>query len=891
MVYAGIVFAALLIAMSRSKTSIAFTVAVAVASVATVVLVAMALLTYCLERQRGMKQLLIDHASTADEMALSLALPVWNLDRAQIDRIIDANMRDRDNFAIVVRLMDVRETLHARGRDTNWNSTPITQEPAMSGDLLKETRGIYANGERLGAVTVFASAQFLEADLKKTLETTIVEIAVFDVLLTIGLYLMLWWIILRPIRMLERDATHAGEGDTGSMKLHKVRFQGELENLRGSLETMFRLLKTRYDELQESEERYRNLNAAAFEGIAISENGRLLDVNDQALKMFGYEGTELIGREVVDVVAPESREIVSAAIRENRETTYEHRLLRKDGSTFFAEARARMARVGGRSVRMTALRDISERKLSEELNRTQSQVLEMITRGEPLRETLNALLRMIEAQSPEMLCSILLVDSDGVRIWHGAAPSLPAEYMKGIDGQPVGPSAGSCGTAVFRRERVFVADIANDPLWVDYRDLALRHGLRACWSTPIFDAQRRVLGTFAIYYRSVGLPSERHLRLINTATHTAAVCIAKSKTDDALRESEERFRALVEYSPDSIAVAVDERLVYLNPAGASLIGAKDMNEVLGRYTYDFVPADLHEQMRERRKKVLEENLSSPLLELPLIRLDGSTVSVESKAVPFAYGGRRAILNLMRDITERQRAELERFDAVAREKKAREEFTHLLIASQEAERARISREIHDGIGQNLSIIMNRAYLAAQESSLTPTVANHLQAIERIATDAIGETRSLAHNLRPLHIEQIGLTNSLRELIREVSQSSQIHFERRVENVDEVFKADAAANIYRIVQEALNNLIRHSRARQASITVERDVRSVRLRISDDGDGFDVNETASRRGLGLTSMTERVRMLGGTFNLKSEPGKGTELTVELPLEVEPETAGEET
>ncbi len=891
MVYTGIVFTAPLIAMSRSKTSIAFTVAIAVASVATVVLVAVALLTYGLERQRGMKQLHIDHASTADEMALSLALPVWNLDRAQIDRIIDANMRDRDNFAVVVRLEDVSRTLHARGRDTNWNSAPITQEPAMTGELLKEARSIYANGEMLGTVSVFVSPRFFEEDLKKTLEITIVEIAVFDVLLIIGLYLLLWWMILRPIRILERDTTYAGEGDSESMKLHKVRFQGELENLRGSLETMFRLLKSRYEELQESEERYRNLNAAAFEGIAISESGRMVDANDQMLKMFGYERAELVGKEIKDLVAPESREIVADAIRQNRETNYEHQLLRKDGSSFFAEARARMARLSGRTVRMTALRDISERKLSEELNRTQSQVLEMITRGEPLRETLNALLRMIEAQSPEMLCSILLVDPEGVRIRHGAAPSLPEGYIKGIDGQPIGPSAGSCGTAVFRRERVFVADIAKDPLWVDYRDLAARHGLRACWSTPIFDARRRVLGTFAIYYRTVGLPTERHLRLIDTATHTAAVCIAKSRTDDALRESEERFRALVEFSPDCIAVAVDERLVYLNPAGISLIGAKNVNEILGRYTYDFVPADLHQAMRERREKVLAENVSSPLMEFPLIRLDGTLVSVESKAVPFWYGGRRAILNLMRDVSERKRAEVERTEATAREKKAREEFTHLLIASQEAERARIARELHDGLGQNLSVIKNRAYLAAQDTSLEPPVANHLQAIERISTDAIAETRSLAHNLRPLHIEQIGLTNSLRELIREVSQSSQIHFERRVENVDDVFNAEAAANIYRIVQEALNNLIRHSRARQASITIERDVRSVRLRIADDGDGFDVNKTASRRGLGLTSMTERVRMLGGTFNLQSAPGKGTELSVELPLDEEPQAASEET
>src|SRR6185369_1291729 len=97
------------------------------------------------------------------------------------------------------------------------------------------------------------------------------------------------------------------------------------------------------------------------------------------------------------------------------------------------------------------------------------------------------------------------------------------EYLRAIDGASIGPCAGSCGTAAFRREAVFVADIASDPLWADYKHLALPHGLRACWSTPILDAQRNVLGTFAIYYRKQGLPEEHQLQLIDVATHTAAI--------------------------------------------------------------------------------------------------------------------------------------------------------------------------------------------------------------------------------------------------------------------------------------------------------------------------------------------------------------------------------
>lgn len=639
--------------------------------------------------------------------------------------------------------------------------------------------------------------------------------------------------------------------------------------------------------LEDNKEHLHNLTEAAFEGIGISENGRVVDVNDQMLKMFGYERGEIIGKQIVDLVAPESREMVAEAIRTRRETDYEHRLVRKDGSSFIAEARAKVVHIGGRTLRMTALRDITERKLSEELNRTQSRVLEMVTRGEPLSATLDTLLRAIEAQSPEMLCSILLLDPDGVHVHHGSAPSLPPEYIKAIDGSAIGPCAGSCGTAAFRRERVLVANIATDPLWDYYKQFALPAGLRACWSTPIFDAHRNVLGTFAIYYRTPGLPNERHLQLIDIATHTAAVCIAKHAADRALQESEARFRALVEFSPICIAVAVDEKLAYVNPAGLKLIRVKSFDEVAGRSVYDFAPPELRDPIRTRRQIVMERAESSPIIEFPLLLPDGSSVPVESQAVPFTYSGQPAILNLIRDVTERKRGEAERADVAARERKAREEFTHLLIASQEAERQRIAGELHDSLGQNLSIIKNRARLAAQQSS-PPAVTTHVEAIERLASDAIEETRNLAHNLRPAHIEQVGLTASLGEMIREVSQSSQIHFERRVENVDGVFKGDAATNVYRIVQEALNNMIRHSKAHQAAVTVERDVHSVRLRIADDGIGFDTRQATAGQGLGLTSMTERVRMLGGSFNIESAPGRGTQLAIEVPI-TEPDGDGE--
>jgi GAF domain-containing protein len=155
----------------------------------------------------------------------------------------------------------------------------------------------------------------------------------------------------------------------------------------------------------------------------------------------------------------------------------------------------------------------------------QNRILQMIDSNAPLPEILNSLVLLIEAQAPTMLCSVLLLSADGNHIEHGAAPNLPEQYVKAVDGSPIGPKAGSCGTAMYRGEPVIVTDIFSDPLWDDYRDLAAGTELRACWSTPIMSRRGKVLGSFAMYYRQPQAPSGADAYLTRVATNLAAQAI------------------------------------------------------------------------------------------------------------------------------------------------------------------------------------------------------------------------------------------------------------------------------------------------------------------------------------------------------------------------------
>lgn len=190
----------------------------------------------------------------------------------------------------------------------------------------------------------------------------------------------------------------------------------------------------------------------------------------------------------------------------------------------------------------TVSRNIHERKRWELLLKGQTQILEMIATGVPLAETLDRLVLLIESQSAGMLGSILLLNEEGTHVQHGAAPSLPPAFIAAVDGLAIGPNAGSCGTAAYRQEPVFVEDIATDPLWASYKTLALPHGLHACWSTPIKNTEGRVLGTFAMYYRTPGLPTPEQLALIDTATHIAQIAISRSQAESALSLGAERLR-------------------------------------------------------------------------------------------------------------------------------------------------------------------------------------------------------------------------------------------------------------------------------------------------------------------------------------------------------------
>src|SRR5438874_7006451 len=190
--------------------------------------------------------------------------------------------------------------------------------------------------------------------------------------------------------------------------------------------------------------------------------------------------------------------------------------------------------------------DQGQQEKEEPFYAGQTRVLEMVAANAPLPEILTNLVLLMEAQAEGMLCSILVLSADGLRVRHGAAPSLPEAYVKAVNGAPIGPRNGSCGTAMYLKRPVVVTDVMTDPLWADYRHLAEICGLRACWSTPIFSPQGDVLGSFAMYRQEQRGPNGEETRLTQIATHIAGIAIERQRVQETLRERDARINLAAE---------------------------------------------------------------------------------------------------------------------------------------------------------------------------------------------------------------------------------------------------------------------------------------------------------------------------------------------------------
>jgi PAS domain S-box-containing protein len=537
-----------------------------------------------------------------------------------------------------------------------------------------------------------------------------------------------------------------------------------------------------------------------------------------------------------------------------------------------------------------------------------------------LRDSLDSLVRLIERVSPGMRGSVLLIDEDGVTLRHGSAPHLPMAYCDAIDGASIGPAAGSCGTAAFRRERVIVRDIATDPLWADYRILGETFGLAACWSTPILDTDGPVLGTFAMYYDEPREPTLAELELADTATLLAGNAIkryaaeralrsrmeAVERSADVLRSSEARFRSMAETIPVHVWTAQpDGQLDFVTEKVARYFG-QPAHALLGSGWGRVVHPDDLQRVGQQWARSLQTGepydiefriFSAETADYRWHLVRAHPMRDEEGKVSHWFGCNT-------DIEDQKRLEAAHDAALAEAKRANKAKADFLTMMSHELRTPLN-----AIGGYAQLMLEGIPTPASEPQqnylrrVMKSQQHLLGLIEAVLTHAKVEAGKVTYRIADVSTREV--LEVIDSLTAPQRAEKGLHYDCDGCDTDLVFRADRE----KVVQILLNLLSNASKFTPAGGRITVTTRRLEsglasFSVRDTGIGmsaeqlqtvfepfvqFDSALSREHRGtgLGMPISRELARGMGGDLTASSEPGAGSVFTLILPLAPGPPTA----
>ncbi|WP_431099063.1 PAS domain S-box protein [Polaromonas aquatica] len=537
-----------------------------------------------------------------------------------------------------------------------------------------------AGGGRDGLFVAVSVPQEMAA--AKSRENLLMELATLLAMAVVGA-VCAWWmgnrLIVNPAKAILKEADEVARGNLEARVRLGPLYQGELGEIGLTFNRMAESLQARQQELDAMLSRVDKerslldliLNSMSEGVIAADTEGRFLVFNATARKLFGAapgsdarvedwrRGHELLMLDKKTILPAPERPLARATRGisvDNWDLVFrrpgaDDRVLRMSTRPLRDETGTL---VGGVAVFV----DITRAKAAEDFALAQEQVLALIAGNASLQRSLEAIVQLIEADSPDNLCSILLVE--GQQLHLGAAPNLPDSYNRAIEGLQVGEGVGACGTAAFRNQIVVVEDTQQDPLMQDYRELLQTHGLRACWSSPVVSTDGEVLATFAIYRRYPSRPQAHDLELIATAARLAGIALVRARAEAALISSEARFRELAENINDVFYNSDPRsgRLLYVSPGYEKVWGRS--RESLYADPLSYADAALPED-RPLLKLARKRNRAgeSSDIEYRIQSADGKLRWIRDHAYPVldASGVLERVVGTARDITDRKLADL------------------------------------------------------------------------------------------------------------------------------------------------------------------------------------------------------------------------------------------
>jgi len=660
-------------------------------------------------------------------------------------------------------------------------------------------------------------------------------------------------VIQRVFATGELSRTERNQPFGGIMKWIETRLvplrnqQGEVVSVMGMARDLTEQKQTE-EALQEREELSQKIIDSAVEGFwMVDLDGNIVDVNEAYCRMSGFSREELVSKHISDMEVNEpSRDLVKNHVQriiESGSDRFETRHRHKNGQVFEVEVIATFLRLRGHHV-FAFLRDITERKRAERVLQASEE------RFRQLADNIREVFWMTNPGKNE----VIYISPAYEEIWGRPCESLYASPQNWIESL----HPDDC-------ERVLEAALTRQ-ITGQYDELyrIIRPDGTIRWiqdrAFPIRDDSGKV-------YRVVGIAED---------------VTKRKQAEDALRENEARKSAIMRVALDGI-ITIDHvgRIIELNAAAETIL-THNRAKLIGEDVREIIPPSLRAWFQKGLANSFageEGPVVGSRIEMAALRADGSRFAAEFTITRIQLRGQPTFTVYIRDITQRKRAEEEMRLLPQR-----------IIEAQEAERLRVARELHDGINQIIASAKMRLHKVLDSlPELKPAAREILARCDQLLVKALEENRRIAHNLHPSDLDNLGLSAACRNFCREFQSRTDLQTKCRIAVLGRRrLSPKVELNLFRIVQEAINNIEKHAHAKTVKLHIGFQGNSICMKIQDDGRGFNpgrarVNKE-KRSGLGLTNMRERAAAVGGTCTVASAPGKGTIITVHAPCKGAP-------
>ncbi|MFH1321168.1 MAG: PAS domain S-box protein [Bacteroidota bacterium] len=644
-------------------------------------------------------------------------------------------------------------------------------------------------------------------------------------------------------------------------------------------------LKLTEEALRRIETRFRNLFESNRDGIYISSlDGKIIDVNPALIDILGYTRNEFFKLKTIDSYAnPKDRKIFQQEIkRKGFVKDYEIKQRRKDGREIYCLLTSNIRRSENGEILgyQGIIRDITLQKRAEKLQAVSYNIAEIANK----RFNTEELSRYIQQQLSVIIDTknfyIALYDADKGLL---SFPYYVDEHYPGTNYvKPRMLKKGLTEHIIKTGKALFVYDTTLKEL-AKKGKIEIIGPLCLVWLGAPLKSGDRIIGAIAVQsYTERNLYTKSDLELLEFVSGQIAVTIERQQAVAEIRKSEKKFRDLFEGSPDAVFVeTLDGKVLDVNPAACVFHGMKHRN-LVGKSFLDLIPAEHRDKVKNNYDNFISQKLD--YLESFSLNYKGESVPVGIKVGRIEYEGEPALLLHVRDITKRTRAEQE----LQKSYEVLRNLSRHLQNAREEESIRIARDLHDSLGQVLTALKidislldrqitdssvnqkEKKVLSAKTKSMLKHVDLTIQAVRRIST-----------HLRPVILDDMGIIPAIEWLAEDLQKRTKIKCELNM-IAEEAFldDVDIATSIFRIIQEAFTNIIRHANAAKVTLSLKKVLNKLVLKISDNGKGITKSQILNTKSYGLLGMRERVIGLGGQVSVKGKKGKGTVIKVQIPI-----------